>query len=177
VVTYVTVGAAVGGLGLAVSQLASGTGDQAMENLARAQVVFSLVAAAILLLMGLSRIGLLPEPAVMKQASLPGFVKDLAGSAREGRPTGVFVLGLVLGFLPCGLSWAAFARALPAGGILEGAALVGAFALGTVPGLLGLGTAGAAFARKHRKLSDLLSGVVMVGMAASLAVDGLQALA
>ena len=47
-----------------------------------------------------------------------------------------FILGMMMGFLPCGLSFAAFTRALPSGSPIKGAALVFAFALGTVPGLL-----------------------------------------
>jgi sulfite exporter TauE/SafE len=88
----------------------------------------------------------------------------------------MFLLGLLLGLLPCGLSYAAFARALAAGGPAQGALLVLAFSLGTLPGLLLVGTGASRFARRHAKLFDVLSGVLLVAMAAKLGIDAAVAL-
>ena len=76
-----------------------------------------------------------------------------------------------MGFLPCGLSFAAFYMALAAGGVLKGASLLLAFGVGTLPGLLLLGTAATRFSRPFWKYSDLLSGMLMIGMALSLTLD------
>ncbi len=51
-------------------------------------------------------------------------------------------LGLLLGFLPCGLLYGALAAAAAAGSALAGAMAMAAFALGTVPSLLVVGLAG-----------------------------------
>jgi hypothetical protein len=79
---------------------------------------------------------------------------------------------MVMGLLPCGLSFGAFARALAAADMLTGAALTLLFGLGTLPGLLLLGTGLSVLARRYRRHSDLLSGIVMTAIALRLLVDG-----
>jgi len=93
-----------------------------------------------------------------------------------GSRASVFLFGLMMGFLPCGLSYAAFARALASGGFLEGGLLLLCFGLGTVPGLFLVGTGASGFVRRYRQYSDLLSGMLMIGIAVSLAADALQAM-
>jgi uncharacterized protein len=85
--------------------------------------------------------------------------------------SGIFLIGLMMGLLPCGLSFAAFARALATRSSLEGGLLLLAFALGTLPGLLLIGTGASGIFRKYRKHSEILSGILMIGMAFSLAAD------
>jgi len=60
------------------------------------------------------------------------------------RPTGWhgYLLGVLLGFLPCGLLWGALAAAAAAGGGGGGALAMLAFTAGTVPSLLAVGMAG-----------------------------------
>ncbi len=60
------------------------------------------------------------------------------------RPVGFrgYALGLMLGFLPCGLLYGALAAAAASGDPLTGAFAMIAFALGTVPALLAVGLAG-----------------------------------
>jgi hypothetical protein len=82
----------------------------------------------------------------------------------------MLLLGIVFGFIPCGLSFAAFARALAAGGPIEGGLLSLAFAAGTLPGLLLLGTGLSRIAIRYRRIFDTLSGIIMLGMAASLLI-------
>jgi sulfite exporter TauE/SafE len=48
----------------------------------------------------------------------------------------VFVLGMIWGWLPCGLVYVALASALAAGSAVEGGAILLAFGLGTLPNLL-----------------------------------------
>jgi sulfite exporter TauE/SafE len=61
-----------------------------------------------------------------------------------GRPTGWrgFALGVLLGFLPCGLLYAALAAAAASGDPLAGAAGMLAFAAGTWPSLFAVGLLG-----------------------------------
>ncbi len=54
-----------------------------------------------------------------------------------------FALGLVWGWLPCGLVYSALVWTLASGSALEGAALMLAFGLGTLPNLLLMGVAAA----------------------------------
>jgi sulfite exporter TauE/SafE len=175
--TYTAVGGAMGAVGLGLSQLAGRSGLDPLAWIARLQVGFSLLAAGFLLVFGLARLEIIREPAWMSLAApdkIPGFGRILrsAGGRSAG---GMLVLGMALGFLPCGLSFAAFARALPAGGLLPGALMTLAFGLGTLPGLLLLGTGASGLARRYRRHSDILSGMVMIAMAASLGADVVQA--
>ncbi len=54
-------------------------------------------------------------------------------------PRQAVVLGLVWGWLPCGLVYSVLIWSISAGGALQGAALMGAFGLGTLPNLLLMG--------------------------------------
>lgn len=177
--TYVVIGAAVAGLGAGLRHAAAGSGEDPMGTLARLQLVVSLVAALLLLGFGLARLGIVREPEVLSLASpsrVPGFEALRRRAAEKGGGAAVFGLGMLLGLLPCGLSYAAFARALPVADPLLGALMLGAFGLGTAPGLLVLGTGGSTVARRHRRLADLLAGVLLVGMAVSLGVDAARGL-
>jgi len=51
------------------------------------------------------------------------------------------VLGLLWGWLPCGLVYSVLVAALATGSALEGGALMLAFGLGTLPALLAMGMA------------------------------------
>lgn len=113
---------------------------------------FQMFAAALLLLAGLF---FLAYAANMLGLRLPGLA---AGSklgplaARLGdlarplfrRPKGWrgYLLGLVLGFLPCGLVYGALAAAASTADALGGLFAMAAFALGTVPALLAAGFGG-----------------------------------
>ncbi len=179
IITYTGVGAFMGGIGVGLSVLAGAAGGDPMAWIARIQVAFSLVASAMLLLLGLFRLGILAEPdrmAIASPARIPGFRRVREGVTGGGNPTAVFLFGLMMGFLPCGLSYAAFARALACGGLLEGGLLLLVFGLGTVPGLFLIGTGASGFVRRYRQISDLLSGMLMIGIGVSLAADALQAI-
>ncbi|UCF92742.1 MAG: sulfite exporter TauE/SafE family protein [Desulfobacterales bacterium] len=176
-VTYVVVGALMGGIGAGLAGLANAAGSH-LAGVARIQVFFSLLAAAFLMILGLSRLGLLREPAWLSVASpdkIPGYRKVLKSAVAQPRPVEMFLLGLMLGLLPCGLSFAAFARALPAGGAVPGAMMLMAFASGTVPGLLLLGTGASGLIRRYQKQSDILAGLLMIYMAVALGADALPA--
>jgi sulfite exporter TauE/SafE len=172
--TYTAVGALMGGIGAGLGLLGGEAGRESLLTIARVQVFFSSLAAVFMFYLGLARLGIVREPAwmaVAKPSRIPGFSR-LQANALSGKSLPVYlVIGLVLGFLPCGLSFAAFARALPAGGAPAGALAVLVFGLGTVPGLLLLGTGASRFARRHGRTFDLLSGLLMIGMAARLFVD------
>ena len=177
-ITYTTVGALMGGLGLAIAGIASRVGSDPQSVFAKIQVVFSLIAAGFLFRFGLSRLGFFREPSWMSVASpekTPGYHKTLKWALVHKRISGMFLIGLMMGFLPCGLSFAAFARAMAAPGPLEGGFLLLAFALGTLPGLLLIGTGASCLFRKYGKHSEILSGILMIGMGISLSADALVA--
>ena len=73
-----------------------------------------------------------------------------------------FVLGLVWGWIPCGLVYSALVWVVSAGDVLEGAALMLAFGLGTPPNLLVIGLVAGGIVRWSRKVRVRQGAGVMV---------------
>ncbi len=176
ILTYTVVGATLGAFGTAIKAAASSFGKDPLRWIAGVQVGFSLIAAGFLCMFGILRLGLCKEPKWMSLADpnrLPGFRK-LTRSVLAGQSPGAnFPLGILLGFLPCGLSFAAFARVLAVDGPLAGGLLVFAFGVGTLPGLLIFGLGTHRFSSRFRKYADLLSGVIMIGISIHLLMKSL----
>ncbi|MCU0691803.1 MAG: sulfite exporter TauE/SafE family protein, partial [Polyangiaceae bacterium] len=170
VMTYTVIGGATGALGASAGGLVA---------IARVQVWLALAAGLLLGWFGLALLRVMGEPTWLFAASgskIPGvgpLMRRLAGGGGIGF---ALLLGLVLGFLPCGLSMAAFARALSAEGFSQGAALVAAFGVGTLPAMLLAGWLGHRLSAQRRKLGELLAGLVLVAMAVQHIARALQGL-
>ncbi len=112
-----------------------------------------LFAAAVLFVlqaMSMAPRRLLPAVAAMPQWL--GGLGHLAGKAALGSSLAHrYGLGLMLGFLPCGMLYAALAAAASTGNAVEGAATMIAFTLGTVPSLIGVGYIGAFLGDRWRE--------------------------
>jgi len=104
-------------------------------------------------------------------------VRRLAGRVDRSRPGGGFLLGVALGFLPCGLLYAAVAAAAAMGGAAGGALAMLAFGLGTVPGLVIVGVAGQAAGRAWRRGIAVAAPLIMLANAALLGVMAFHRLA
>jgi hypothetical protein len=179
IITYTGIGFLMGSLGLALAKLASVTGLDYLATLARIQLVFSLLAGIFLALFGLGQLGIIGQSEwliISNPQIIPGY-RFIVGSAFQRSDRWLMVItGMFMGFIPCGLSFAAFSRALAASRPMEGGLFLLAFGLGTLPGLLLLGTGASVIARRYRRHFDLFSGMLMIGMAASLLLDGIAAL-
>ncbi len=178
ILTYTMVGLVMGGIGRTILLIADQTKADPLGWMVGIQAGLALVAGVFMLGFGLSRIGLIPEPewlAVAAPAHIPGARGLLRRSDRSRPLPRMFITGLVMGLLPCGLSFGAFARALATANPLTGGGLTLVFGLGTLPGLLLLGTGLSVLARRYRRHSDLLAGMVMILLAGRLLVDGIMA--
>jgi len=134
-------------------------------------------------LLGLAALGFLAAAGARRGAALPawgGFSGEAVGSAlaRLARPLwgGAgpvgwrgYGLGLVLGFLPCGLLYSALAAAAASREPLAGAMGLLAFAAGTVPALVAVGLAGHAAGRRWRTGLARLAPAIMIANALFLA--------
>lgn len=172
--TYVLVGAVLGGIGQGLVRLNAFGPDKAMLWTARLQIAISVPVAIFLLLMGLNRLGILDEPRWMARVTpqkLPGYRSVMSKVLNHRNALWLFIVGLMLGLLPCGLSYGAFARALVAGGAGQGALMAALFGAGTLPGLLILGTGAATLFHRFRAQMEIVSGLIMIAMAVSLAAD------
>ncbi len=167
IVTYTVTGIVIAAAGTALT----GAADS-MEGVIRLQILMSMFAAALLVGLGLIRLDIIPEPGFMNLAApskIPGFRKFTTAVLEKKSPAGMFGMGLFLGFLPCGLSYAAFARVFAVGSLPIAAVMILCFGAGTLPALLFLGTTASKLVRKHRKLSDILAGILMIFMGLVLA--------
>jgi len=170
--TYTVVGFLMGGLGAGLARLFSGAESTAyLKLLAQIQVAFSILAGVFLIIFGLAQIGLINEPrwlAVAVPEKIPGYRKLVRGAFAHTDTPKMLLLGFVMGFLPCGLSYAAFSKALATANPVSGGSFLVAFGLGTMPGLLFVGTTASHVARRYRRQSDILSGMLMLGMGVML---------
>ena len=73
------------------------------------------------------------------------------------------LLGMVWGWLPCGLVYSALIWSMSAGGLFSGALLMGAFGLGTLPNLLLMGAAaGWMGSLLHKPLARRIAGGLVI---------------
>ena len=177
ITTYGVAGGILAAIGGSLPQIAAATSSDPQIWLTRGRIGFALIAGMFLFLFGIGRIGLISEPTWMAAAApgrIPGYRRIVQAAMQDGKPAGMALLGLMMGLLPCGLSYGAFARALPAESVIKGMLLTGAFGLGTLPGLLLLGTGIGAIMRRFQRQSDILSGLLMLGMGLKLLFRGVK---
>lgn len=165
--TYAGLGALAGGLGGL-----PGLGRLAPAMLLLGALLF-LALAAQRFAPGLARL----LPAAHPPAFLVRVLGAVAGRIDRSRPAGGLLLGLALGFLPCGLLYGALAVAAGSGGAVRGAAAMAAFGLGTVPTLAAIGIAGQAAGRVLRLRLAALAPALLLVNAALLGAAAWQALA
>ncbi len=152
--TYVVLGAILGTLGGAIA---------AVPGLRFVLAGFLALAAAMFLLQAFG-----------KAPGVPGrFGVWLSSRVRPllAEPTGArgYLLGVALGFLPCGLLYGALAAAAGSGSAASGAVATAGFALGTLPALLIVQFAGAMAARRWKSAMGAIAPFVLVFNAAALA--------
>jgi sulfite exporter TauE/SafE len=179
IAAYALAGTVVGAIGAGLVQMADSAATAPWASITRIQVMFALVAAALLLVLGLIRLGWMPEPGFLTPSlpdKIPGRRKLLQSALDRRSASAMLGLGFFLGFLPCGLTYAALARALAAGGPVQGALYLLAFGIGTLPGLLIVGRGAFGLFQRYRRQSDILAGVLMLAMAFKLGFKALSSL-
>jgi sulfite exporter TauE/SafE len=106
------------------------------------------------------------------EATENGWSRTLGRFVRPlfARPLGWrgYLLGVALGFLPCGFLYGAVAAAAASGRPLSGALAMLAFALGTVPALITVGLAGHIAGSRFRETAARLTPTLMLVNAAGL---------
>jgi uncharacterized protein len=163
ITTYAGLGALAAAMGATLSRL---------PMLGWLSGLLLLVAALLFLGQALRRLvpalhALLPDAA----AAPHGFVRlivRLTGRLDRSTPLGGLLLGLALGFLPCGFLYAALTAASASGGPAAGALAMVAFGVGTVPSLVAVGIAGQAAGRRWQRATASVAPAVMLLNAALL---------
>jgi sulfite exporter TauE/SafE len=159
ILTYAALGALAGALGGGIGLLGS------LAGLASGARIF---AGSAMIVAGILTIGLVPSNGLITIQNR-GVTKRFSQflGRRLLAPKGKFKLGLTLGFLPCGLVYAALLKAVDSGSALAGALTMLAFGAGTAVALLTFGAASSfiRFPRWSNRLaavSMLLAGALLV---------------
>ena len=152
-VTYTALGALAGASGSAVGWIARLSGFASGSRI---------VAGAAMMIAGVYLAGLV-RPAHLVRIDRPGFASRLARFGKRFmlsvHPAVKFRLGLLFGFLPCGLIYAALLKAVDTGSVLGGALSMLAFGIGTSLALAATGFASTAFRWRLGRWSNSLAGV------------------
>lgn len=170
IASYTLAGALAGGLGAGLLQLA---------ELRQAQLALQVVAALFMFALGLYLGGW--WSGLVRVERLGGHLwRRLEPLGRRllpvRSPPQAFALGLIWGWLPCGLVYSVLIWSLTAGGAPAGAQLMFAFGLGTLPNLLLMGALAArlgAFVR--RPWPRRVAGGLVMGFAAVMLVRAFSA--
>ncbi|HTT22575.1 MAG TPA: sulfite exporter TauE/SafE family protein [Candidatus Sulfotelmatobacter sp.] len=103
--------------------------------------ILALIAGGLMILVGLSLFGLIPASIIQSRFfHIPSSIfRRIGRLLSEPGLKNRFALGLALGFLPCGLIYAALLKATSSGSAVGGALAMLAFGLGTSGALLVLG--------------------------------------
>jgi sulfite exporter TauE/SafE len=139
------------------------------------QGAFSVIVGIVMLLVSLSLLGVLP-PVEATLLSLSGGntpmtkMRELFGK-RSFFAT--LMLGILWGFLPCGLVFAMLILAARAQSLLGGALTMLAFGFGTVPTLLGFGLAANLISPKLRGSLQSVAAVLLMVFAVQTVLRGL----
>ena len=133
IATYAAIGAALGFIGAQVFQATPS---------ASAQLIARLISGGFMLALGLYLSGWWTGLATLER--IGGKIwRRIEPVGRRllpvNHPAKAFLIGLIWGWLPCGMVYAAAAWSLSAGSGANGAALMAAFGLGTLPMLFALG--------------------------------------
>ena len=165
--------------------LAGGVGAWATHLMAvhQAQLTLQLLAGLFMILLGLYLAGWWAGLARVEQAGsrLWRQIEPLGRRLLPVRtPAQALGIGLVWGWLPCGLVYSTLVWAMGAGGTLNGGLLMLCFGLGTLPALLAMGAFAATLARFMRQswvrrvVGALVIGFGMyqISLAAQMMVQG-----
>lgn len=166
IATYSLLGAAAGAAGHAMGFVGKLAGIQ--------QTAF-IVSGVLMVIAGLVMSGFAPNQSLIqiKGASL---VSRAIGQLMMSRGVSrKIALGLIMGFLPCGLLYAALLKAASTGSATAGAASMAAFGLGTAGTLLALGIFSSTIAARMGRWSNALASFSVMAMGVVLVWRGLIA--
>jgi uncharacterized protein len=162
ITTYGLLGAVMGATGafVDVAGRLAGVGEAA-----------AVLAGALMVVLGLGAAGVTAALRRLEARASGRVVEAVRRVAGSGAT--LYPLGLLLGVLPCGVSWTIFLGAAAAGGPVPGLLLALAFGLGTVPGLLLLGGVSGLLGGRARGWLARASGLLVAGLGLLFLLRGL----
>ncbi|MEK9174412.1 MAG: sulfite exporter TauE/SafE family protein [Patescibacteria group bacterium] len=134
--------------------------------------ILGLLAAIVMLLLGLNLIGVFAKNKIASPSGIFNFFRRI-----EHKTLTPLILGFATFFLPCGFTQSMQVSALGSGSFTSGLLIMLAFAIGTLPMLVLLSFGSASFAHgKHAPLFFKSAGVIVVGLGLFALLAGLAGL-
>jgi len=140
---------------------------------------FAVVSGLALIGLGLIVFRTLPLPAFVTRLlspQAPVLGRKLARLTNSVSPGSKLGLGLLVGLLPCGLTWAMLVAAASTLSPFRGLVTMVSFGLGTIPALLAAGLSVSLASARTRLFGERAAAVFIIIMGASLAARGLGAI-
>lgn len=154
--TYAFLGALAGAFGAAL---------QGNKALGWAPLALGILAGLAMALAGVTMLGLTWKRGDRLTTLVAPLWSRFVAPLLERRPPGFpLVVGMAMGFLPCGLVYAGLAGAAASGSAPAGAAIMAGVALGTVPALTATALVGTAMAPWFRTGLARVAGVLLVAV-------------
>jgi len=169
VITYSALGALAG---------AAGSGIGMLGKLAGLASAARLLAGAAMVVTGLLMLRVLPRKVLVqveRRGVMAFFSRSIGRLLVSSRALGKFGLGLMLGFLPCGLIYGALLKAVETARPLAGALTMAAFGMGTAVALLAMGMASSFAGLRMGAWGNRLAGASILAAGAILIWRGLTA--
>ncbi len=135
-----------------------------------------LFAGVFMLILGLELGGLLPTRSKEYFPGIGGFKKLVTNLFSKVNRRNIFGLGLVLGFIPCGLVYVAGAMAAATESILGGMLTMLFFGLGTLPAMIVTGLASDFLSSKFKTRLYKVSAIIVMIMGILAVLRGVDAL-
>ena len=149
----------------------AGLAGQTMSLLGRVSGLthtLAIVAGVSMIVVGIAMLGVIPANGLANRAlRVPSSFLQNAGKLMSAQGVARrFMLGLMLGFLPCGLIYAALLKAMATGSPVPGAVSMLAFGLGTAGSLLALGMLSSSIRMQLNRWGSQLAavGITVMGV-------------
>jgi uncharacterized protein len=169
IITYTLLGAVAGAAGHALGLVG---------RLAGAENGAAIVAGVLLILTGVSFLGVLPLSGVSRfdpMRVLSRLHSGISGLLTAPTRGSKFKLGLALGLLPCGFLYAGLLKAVEAGSPLSGAGTMLAFGTGTACAMIATGMFSSALAAPLRRWGNRVAAAGMILLGGLLLYRGIMA--
>lgn len=166
ILTYAAMGALAGILGSTVGFVGSLAG---IENLT------AIIAGVLMVAAGIIMLDLFPGSKLQRYNPLrfaSALLRPLGSRISSPTVRSKFTLGLFLGFMPCGLIYAALLKSLSTGTWFAGMLTMTAFGLGTAASLLGIGIFSSAIGLKLSRWGNRLAAVSVLVLGLFLVARG-----
>ena len=139
----------------------TGTFVNTAGRLAGIQNAAGMITGVVMIVMGLGIVGLFKSAGFIERHN-SALMKAVKVVTETDSPWRYYPLGLLLGLLPCGLSYSIFIGAAGTGGLLQGTFFTFCFGLGTVPALLLFGFVMGYLSAAMRGLLYRVSGIAVI---------------